>query len=100
MLTGFEEAETAEPSACKVYGDRIIFASCKLRVRGSAGGPVLCDFGVARSGEARSGEGEFTADIQPYLYRAPEVVLDIPWREKVDIWNLGVLVSSFVTVTN
>ncbi|WPH01536.1 Hypothetical protein R9X50_00438200 [Acrodontium crateriforme] len=31
-------------------------------------------------------------DTQPYIYRAPEVMLDIPWGTKVDIWNLGVLI--------
>jgi serine/threonine protein kinase len=50
---------------------------------------VLCDFG-----EARLGEYDNMADIQPYQYRAPEVILDIPWDEKVDIWNVGVIVST------
>ncbi|PGH32207.1 hypothetical protein GX50_04991 [[Emmonsia] crescens] len=31
-------------------------------------------------------------DIQPYLYRAPEVLLRMKWDNKVDIWNVGVLI--------
>ncbi|KAH7333277.1 kinase-like domain-containing protein [Rhexocercosporidium sp. MPI-PUGE-AT-0058] len=49
--------------------------------------PILCDFG-----EARIGDGKFTEDIQLFLYRAPEVILQKSWDKKVDIWNLGVLI--------
>ncbi|CAA7268405.1 unnamed protein product [Cyclocybe aegerita] len=30
--------------------------------------------------------------IQPHQYRAPEVILNIPWDEKVDIWSIGVMI--------
>lgn len=52
------------------------------------GPPVLCDFG-----EAHFGSDWYSDDIQPYPYRAPEVILDMPWSYPVDIWNVGVLVS-------
>ena len=52
------------------------------------GRPILCDFG-----EARFGKETYTDDIQPYIYRAPEIILGIPWTYSVDIWNVGVLVS-------
>ncbi|KAI9733143.1 MAG: hypothetical protein M1834_003690 [Cirrosporium novae-zelandiae] len=87
VLINFEEAEVNDPSPCKVDGDRVIYISRQLRVRGSVGRPVLCDFG-----KARIGDKEFDDDIQPYLYRAPEVILQIPWNNKADIWNLGVMV--------
>ena len=48
---------------------------------------MLCDFG-----EARFGEYDDMVDIQPFQYRAPEVIFDIPWDEKVDIWSVGVMV--------
>ncbi|KAG9232326.1 hypothetical protein BJ875DRAFT_443257 [Amylocarpus encephaloides] len=87
VLTGFEEAEVRDPSPCKVDGDRVIYTSRQMRVREvSAGRPVLCDFGEARIGDGKSAE-----DIQPFLYRAPEVILRKSWDKKVDIWNLGVL---------
>lgn len=50
--------------------------------------PVLCDFGGVRFGKKT-----YTDYIQPYVYRAPEIRLDIPWTYSVDIWNVGVMVS-------
>ena len=88
ILADFEQAEIDEPSSCKIDGDRVIYSSRELRIPKLHGRPVLCDFG-----EARFGGKEHDDDIQPYLYRAPEIILDIPWNEKVDIWNVGVLVS-------
>jgi serine/threonine-protein kinase SRPK3 len=32
------------------------------------------------------------ANIQPFQYRAPEVIFNISWDEKVDIWSVGVMV--------
>jgi hypothetical protein len=37
---------------------------------------------------------EYREDIQPDIYRAPEVILDIPWTYSVDIWNVGCMVST------
>lgn len=34
--------------------------------------------------------------IQPVLLRAPEVSLNVPWDQSVDIWNLGALVPELV----
>jgi hypothetical protein len=31
--------------------------------------------------------------IQPNVYRAPEIILDILWTYSVDIWNVGCMVS-------
>lgn len=31
--------------------------------------------------------------IQPQMLRAPEVILEADWDHKVDIWNLGLIVS-------
>ncbi len=53
------------------------------------GRPVLCDFG-----EARFGGKTYMDIIQPYQYRAPEVILGAPWDEKVDIWTIGVMVRT------
>ncbi len=33
-----------------------------------------------------SGDKAHTHDIQPDLYRAPEVILRQPWPYKVDVW--------------
>lgn len=88
-LDKFERQEMASPSSRKINGDQIIYTSRPLVPRiYDYGRPVLCDLG-----EARFGDYDPMQDIQPYQYRAPEVILDIPFSEKVDIWNVGVLVS-------
>ncbi|KAF5354138.1 hypothetical protein D9756_007129 [Leucocoprinus leucothites] len=86
-LENFETAEMTSSTAHKIDSDRIIYVSRRLvPQKYSYGLPVLCDFG-----EAQFGEFDYLPDIQPYQYRAPEVILDIPWDEKVDIWSVGVM---------
>ncbi|KAJ5609440.1 hypothetical protein N7528_010007, partial [Penicillium herquei] len=53
----------------------------------NVGAPVLCDFGSAVLGDE-----EHSEDIQPDIYRAPEVILGIPWTYSVDIWNVGCMI--------
>ncbi|KAH8431040.1 uncharacterized protein LDX57_008701 [Aspergillus melleus] len=53
----------------------------------SFGTPVLCDLGEARIGTDRQ-----QGDIMPDIYRAPEVILDMTWDYKVDIWNVGMVI--------
>ncbi|KAL4813556.1 kinase-like domain-containing protein, partial [Aspergillus spinulosporus] len=86
ILTDFEEEEKSNPSPRKVIGDRAIYASRQFRKTKQHGRPILCDFG-----QARFGSNTYFGDIQPYIYRAPEVLLRMCWNEKVDIWNVGVL---------
>jgi serine/threonine-protein kinase SRPK3 len=88
ILSNFEKSELENPSPRKVDGDRIIYKSRELQIPKVHGRPILCDFG-----EARTGSKTYHKDIQPYLYRAPEVLLRMRWGDKVDIWNVGVLVS-------
>lgn len=80
------------PIPRKINENRIIYESRGLQIPNKTGPPVLCDFG-----EARSGSSSYTDDIQPYVYRAPEVILDIPWSYEVDIWNVGVMVQHIVS---
>ncbi|KAL6307087.1 CMGC/SRPK protein kinase [Sparassis latifolia] len=87
-LEKFEKQEVESPSPRKIDGDRIIYTSRPLvPCIYNYGRPVLCDLG-----EAHFGKYNPMDDIQPYQYRAPEVILDIPWDEKVDIWSIGVLI--------
>ncbi|KIJ32324.1 hypothetical protein M422DRAFT_52899 [Sphaerobolus stellatus SS14] len=86
-LDKFEQQEIDSPSPRKVDGERIIHTSRRLVPHiYNYGPPTLCD-----SGQARFGKYDPMIDIQPYQYRAPEAILDIPWDEKVDISNVGVL---------
>lgn len=91
ILVKLDERERNAPSPRKVDGDRVIHTSQKLDdpKEYDYGRPTLCDFG-----EARFGRLEYNGDIQPWFYRAPEVILDLPWNNKVDIWSLGVMVCS------
>jgi len=89
ILKEFEAAELRTPSPRKIDGDRVIYESRGLQRPKKPGRPVLCDFG-----EARFGKKTYTDDIQPYVYRAPEIILDIPWTYSVDVWNVGVMVSA------
>ena len=84
----WEDEEMAEPSPRKVNDDCIIYESRPQSVPKEQGRPILIDFG-----EARFGSRTYTDDIHPYQYRAPEVILDIPWSFSADIWNLGVMVG-------
>lgn len=89
VLEAFEEEEWTNPSPRKVDGDRVIYLSRNMDMTDrNYGPPTLCDFG-----EARFGSTTYTDLIQPDQYRAPEVILGIPWDEKVDIWSVGVMVS-------
>ncbi|KAI9832542.1 MAG: hypothetical protein M1819_004332 [Sarea resinae] len=80
ILEDFEKAELEDPSPRKVDGDRIIYESRAFRLTDMLGRPVLCDLGEARMG------AEHHDDIQPFMYRAPEVLLQMPWGNK--IWDL------------
>ncbi|OBT86023.1 hypothetical protein VE02_05536 [Pseudogymnoascus sp. 03VT05] len=83
----FEQEEMDEPNLRKVDGERIIYALRALDIPDDASHNVLCDFGDAQFG-AETYEGE----VMPDLYRAPEIVLGIPWNEKIDIWAVGMMV--------
>ncbi|KIY50040.1 kinase-like protein [Fistulina hepatica ATCC 64428] len=87
-LSDFEEQELNDPSPRKIVGDHVICTARELQVAMTAyGPPVLCDFGQAWFSEVQN-----SGQIQPYQYRAPEVIFGMKWDEKVDIWNLGVMI--------
>ncbi|PNS14104.1 hypothetical protein CAC42_6617 [Sphaceloma murrayae] len=92
MLDRFVEAEKTAPSPCKVIDStRAIYASRPLPkpLKGqSYGVPMLCDFGEARIGLSHSTRPR----VQPDIYRAPEVMFEMPWGPPVDIWNLAGLI--------
>lgn len=89
ILVDFEKAEKSSPTPRKVGGDRVIYSSRDLGIPKVHGRPILSDFGEARFS---SNLGKQWEDVQPLVYRAPEVLLRMPWNEKIDIWNVGVFV--------
>ncbi|CAN9335049.1 unnamed protein product [Alternaria alternata] len=91
ILENFEKSEAENPSPFKVIDDtRTIYSSRELPhpTGGLWGQPVLCDFGEAQMGDSHSGL------IQPELYRAPEIIFEMEWGSKVDIWSVATIGST------
>ncbi|PYH34226.1 kinase-like protein [Aspergillus neoniger CBS 115656] len=63
------EAEVEGPVLRKSHSDRTIYVSR----------PLPISFGTP-------------GDIMPDIYRAPEVILNMNWDSKVDIWNVGMVI--------
>ena len=88
IFKNFEEEEWTEPSLRKIDGDHVIYATRQVDIPDNPSHAVLCDFG-----DAQFGEEKYIGEAMPDLYRAPEIVLGIPWDEKIDIWSVGLMVS-------
>lgn len=96
VLSAFVEDEAASPSPHKIINsERKIYTTRKFRhPTGHAfGPPVLCDLGEARIGSAFP----FT-NIEPDLYKAPEILLTTEWNHCVDIWNVACVVSKVSSI--
>ncbi|KAL4918718.1 kinase domain-containing protein [Aspergillus aurantiobrunneus] len=82
ILSEIENREIERPIARKILDDRMVYKSRSMPI--CTGLPVISDFGEARfGGQKRKG------DIMPGIYRAPEVISDMEWDCKVDVWSLG-----------
>lgn len=90
MLDELVEEERAQPSPRKKDGDRTIYSTVELDMPDEPGDAIICDFG-----DAKFGQGPFEGEVMPDLYRAPEIILGIPWNEKIDVWSFGLMVSRF-----
>lgn len=85
-----EQLDTKEITASSFYksvNGYTLYKSANFDIPTRFGRPILCDFSLARNGQV-----EHCHDIQPDPYRAPEVILEMPWGYAVDIWNVGVMV--------
>ncbi|KAK8099812.1 hypothetical protein PG999_010186 [Apiospora kogelbergensis] len=88
VFTAFEDQELHKPSRRKLFDDgRAIYLSRELQMPKDWGAPVLCDFGSAVLDDR-----EHLEDVQPDIYRAPEVILEAPWSNQIDIWNTGCMI--------
>lgn len=87
VFSKFVEEELQTPCPRKELDGRTIYVSRELKMPREWGAPVLCDFGSAMLGDR-----DHFGDIQPNIYRAPEVILEAPWTFSVDIWNVGCMV--------
>lgn len=89
MVANLEENERINPSPRKVLEDRVIHLSYIMPTSYRA--PVITDFGAAYLGEP---DQKYRGDVMPGVYRAPEVLAEMQWDSKIDIWALGVMVLS------
>ncbi|EPE09774.1 cmgc protein kinase [Ophiostoma piceae UAMH 11346] len=84
ILSGVEDDSIHKPSARKQNSDGTVTYVSQYMLGGL--GPIqICDFGQARIGELHSGPA------MPIPYRAPEVILKMPWGREVDMWSLGLM---------
>ncbi|OAL49326.1 kinase-like protein [Pyrenochaeta sp. DS3sAY3a] len=89
VFDSWEKSEIGEPAPRKVDGNRIIYKSREFNLKRdmrSIGRCMITDLGMARIGVQHAGF------IQPEVYRAPEVMLCMPWTSAADIWNVGVMI--------
>ncbi|KAG6834735.1 hypothetical protein H0H93_007754, partial [Arthromyces matolae] len=91
-----EEEELNDPSARKILEDSIIFETRELpgsmrRWVDVKAIPIICDFG-----EARTGSDLHEGPVQPLPYKAPEVLLHLPWYTALDVWSFGCLMWQLV----
>lgn len=92
VFRDFEDDELHTPSPRKELNGRTVYLSRDLRMPGNVRNldpPVLCDFGSAVYGDQ-----EHLEDVQPNIYRSPEVILEVPWTYSADIWNVGCMVPT------
>ncbi|KAI1502355.1 serine threonine protein kinase, CMGC group [Biscogniauxia marginata] len=87
VFSEFEEQELQNPWPRKKIDGRTIYISRELTLPKKWGAPVLCDLGSAVPGDR-----EHLEDVQPSIYRAPEVILEVPWTYSIDIWNVGCMI--------
>lgn len=85
----FEHAELEHPTPRKEIDGRVIYLSRELQVPRQLGLPVLCNFGSAEWGEEKHED-----NVQPNVYRSPEVILGVPWSYESEIWNVGCMVGT------
>jgi serine/threonine-protein kinase SRPK3 len=83
-----EDQESQDPSVPIMSNGAPIYKSRSTMLELS-GIPVLTDFGQMRLAEPMNKDW-WMSD----LYRAPEVLLKLPWGFPVDVWSVGVMVSS------
>lgn len=90
-LKDIEDQESRDPSVpiITIDGAAPVYRSRETKLELS-GLPVLADFGQMRLAEGQTNQGWWMSD----LYRAPEVLLGLPWEYPVDAWSIGVMVST------
>ncbi|RMY96140.1 hypothetical protein D0861_00288 [Hortaea werneckii] len=84
VLAKFERYEIENPCPRKELDDRTIYLSRPMPL--SKGEPCITDLS-----EGRFGGQVHTDIIMPNVYRAPEVILGLPWGYEVDVWGFAMV---------
>ncbi|EEP77012.1 predicted protein [Uncinocarpus reesii 1704] len=96
-LRDIEEQESQDPSIPIIPSNG---AAPVYRSRSTApelgGIPILTDFSQMRLAQ----EGGNKEWCMPDIYRAPEVLLKLPFNYPVDMWSIGVMSPDFLTYFN
>jgi serine/threonine-protein kinase SRPK3 len=87
-LKDIEEQESQNPSEPIIAHGVPVYRS-RTPMLELSGVPILTDLGQMRLAEPGNRDW-WMSD----LYRAPEVLLKLPWGFPVDVWSVGVMVSS------
>lgn len=88
-LAALEEAEKRHPSERKhVGGDKYLYGSQPNGVPES-GPALLADFGCSKEGP-----GPYYLCSMPLPYQPPEGIMTGPFSYSLDIWGIGITVSS------
>ncbi|EFE37876.1 hypothetical protein TRV_07467 [Trichophyton verrucosum HKI 0517] len=106
-LREVEEEESQNPSVPITTKDEngtvsgIVYKSRPTRLE-FTGIPILTDFGQMRHVIDDGGEdqGEFRDWWMPDLYRAPEILLQLPWSFAVDMWSVGIMILELIEGRN
>ncbi|KAI7549012.1 kinase-like protein [Hortaea werneckii] len=84
VLAKFERYEIENPCPRKELDDRTIYLSRPMPL--SKGEPCITDLS-----EGRFGGQVHTDRVMPNVYRAPEVILGLPWGYEVDVWGFAMV---------
>lgn len=80
-----EDQEMGDPSVPCTNNGSLVYSSRRAST-GISGHPILTDFGKTCFADAIN-----THSSMPDIYRAPEVLLGLPWDYPVDMWSVGIL---------
>lgn len=87
IFQNLEQTESEQPSVLGSADGSTVYKT-RFFTKEITGIPILTDFGQMRIDDSVNDDW-----VMPDLYRAPEVLLGLPWSFPVDIWSLGVMVN-------
>ncbi|KAL4915946.1 hypothetical protein BDW62DRAFT_187233 [Aspergillus aurantiobrunneus] len=89
-LGDIQDQEAMDPSIPINTGNPTLIYKSRPTLLELSGHPILSDFGQMRLLEGHVNQDWWMSD----LYRAPEVLLQLPWGFAVDNWSIAVMVSA------